>query len=216
LLFRNNSLILKQLEYILLNRTHLFTGFIISVIFILSGCTAGNKLGQYGQDVHTSIGNIGVNNNNEAGTLNATLGNITIGHHAMVKSAVTVNGNITIDDFSRATLLQTTNGNIVIGENVLVSGNVKTTNGNIRIKQQTEINSSVITATGDIFIAQGTTIKGSIIYEEPGFWSSQIKKKLPTLEIDNDVTINGEIHLYHPIELLFKQPTNLQKIIRHY
>lgn len=200
----------------MLNKKYLVLGFIASTIFVLSGCASGNKIGQYGQDVNTSNGNIGVNDNNHAGTLKTINGNINIGHHAKVKLVQAVNGNIYIDDFSQGTSLQTTNGNIVTGENVLVSGNVKTMNGNIRIESRAEIGGSVIADNGDIFIAQGTTVIGDIIFEKRGFWSSHFDKYIPTLEIAEEVTIKGTIHLYRPIKLLLDHSINPEEIIHHY
>ena len=182
----------------MLNKKYLVLGFIASTIFVLSGCAAGNKIGQSGHDVHTSNGNISVNDNNSAGTLKTINGNINIGHHAKVK------------------LVQAVNGNIVTGENVLVSGNVKTMNGNIRIEQRAEIGGSVIADNGDIFIAKGTTVKGDIIFEKRGFWSSHFDKYIPTLEIAEEVTIKGKIHLYRPIKLLLDHSINPQEIIHHY
>jgi DUF4097 and DUF4098 domain-containing protein YvlB len=186
------------------------------VIFGLSGCVIGDRIGQQGSDIHTSAGNIDVNDNNDAGVLTAYNGNISIGHHAIVKSVEVENGNITIDDFSRATSLETTNGSIVTGENVLISGNVQTMNGQIKIETGTEIGKNIVTTTGDIFLAQGTVVDGDIVFEKPGYLLSHFETHVPTLKIGKEVIIKGKIHLYRPIELKLDQSIDSQKIVRHY
>ena len=206
----------KQLEFLLLKKSNLSFVVITAAVLALSGCVAGNKIGQYGQDAQTTLGNISVRANQNAGTLQTTNGNISIGHHAQVKSVNVLNGNISIKEFSQATSLKTTNGNIKISDNVLIKGNVKTMNGNIRIGQHVEIRANVLTATGDISIEQGTTIRGDIIFEKPGFWSSKLEQEIPRLKISKEVSLNGDIHLYRPIELLLDQSVNPNKVIRHY
>ncbi|NRB25855.1 hypothetical protein [Shewanella sp.] len=185
-------------------------------VFLLPGCSLGNKIGQYGQDVQTSLGNISVKSTKNAGTLKTTNGNVDIGRHAKVKSVEVINGNVTIGNFSQAVSLQTTNGNILVSENVLINGNVKTTNGNIRINGRAEIGASIITDSGDIFIAQGVTVMGDIIFNKSGFLLSQFKKELPILEIANEVTIKGKIHLYREIDLRLGHSIDPEKILHHY
>ena len=182
----------------------------------LTACSIGNRVGEHGADVDNFAGNIHVNNNNNAGTLNTTNGNITIGQYAITKAVEVTNGNINIDEYSQASSLQSTNGNVATGTNVKISGHVQTTNGSITIDKASQVGKDVVTSTGDIFIAQGSVINGDIIFEELGYFLSSFEQDMPKLTVKKNVKIVGDIHLYRPVELIIDSSISANKIIRHY
>jgi len=193
------------------------TLFLTAILMIgLSGCVIGNRVGQNGDDAHTSAGNIEVYNNEFAGDLDATNGNIEIGRHAKVKTVEVTNGNVSIDDYSQAKSLSTYNGNIDVGKEVVVNRDIKTVNGNIKLKQGVEVGENLITTTGDIIIAQQAVISGDIIFEKPGVILSHFEKETPMLKIAKDVTVKGNIHLYRKVDLHLDPTINSDKVIRHY
>jgi DUF4097 and DUF4098 domain-containing protein YvlB len=190
--------------------------FVSIVLLVLPACSMGNRIAAHGQDVEVIFGNVKVSTGTVAGELGAINGNVNIASKAKVQSVSVVNGNIEIDDFSQASSLETVNGNITAGKKVIIDGTVATVNGNIRLGQQGEIAMNIETINGSIFVGQGVHIKGDIIFNSPGDSISFFNKDKPRLKIAKDVTIEGKIHLYRPVELDSSTFIDAGNIVHHY
>mgnify|MGYP000397713794 CR=1 FL=1 len=190
--------------------------FILATTITLSGCVIGNQYGHSGRDVDVTLGNIEVEDGENAGHLDTVNGNIDIGRQALVKSAETVNGNIVIGDDSSVGDLETVNGSIELGKNVTVNGAIETVNGDIVVEENGRVTSNLTTTNGDITLASKTHIEGDIIFEHSKWASMFEKQNHRTLEIAADVTIDGYVYLYSPVNLSLPSSFDKEKIKRRY
>ena len=184
--------------------------------FILTGCVIGNQYGHSGRDVDITLGNIEVEDGESAGHLDTVNGNIEIGYHTLIKSAETVNGNITIGDNSKVGELETVNGSVELGKNIVVDGDIKTVNGDIIIEENGRVTQSLTTTNGDIILATNTHIVGDIIFEYSKWTSVFENQNKRILEIAKGVTIEGNIYLYSPVELVLPNNFDRDKIVKRY
>ena len=103
-----------------------------------------------------------------------------------------------------------------LGKNVIVDGEIETVNGDITIEENGRVSHNLTTTNGDVVLALNTHIKGDIIFEHSK-WSSVFESKNQrTLNIAEGVTVEGNIYLYSPVELVLPDSFDKEKIQTKY
>ena len=189
------------------------------------------------RDVSKVNGGIRVSANEVVGEVSSVNGGIDIGRGASASSVDTVNGSIEVEDDATISSVQTVNGGIRIGENVTVNGSAQTVNGGIRIDaggrigggvettngkitlSTVRVGDDVVTTNGDVNLYGATEIGGDVIFEgRRSAWSRWFNwnRRKPDLEIEAEVVIQGDIHLYREVNLDIANGASYGEIIRHY
>jgi predicted acyltransferase (DUF342 family) len=170
------------------------------------------------KDVSTVNGNIDINDHSTAKNVETVNGGIDIGDYVSLKRAETVNGDIeTGHNLTSEYSLSTVNGDIEVEENSSVGEDVETVNGDIDLND-VKVGNNVITNNGDVTLRNGTVIEGDVIFRRSdnrwNRWNRNRHK--PTLTIENNVEIKGNIILEKPVELELSDSNLESKIERNY
>ena len=105
-----------------------------------------------------------------------------------------------------------------MGRGGTVGGSVETVNGKITLNAVI-VGDSVITTNGDVSLLDGTVIEGDVVFEgRRRLWNRWFNwgNKDPSLVIDADVVIKGDIRLYHEVSLEIEDGAQYRDIKHHY
>ncbi|WP_100658415.1 hypothetical protein [Alteromonas flava] len=182
----------------------------VSSVFGDVSVSAGKQV----SEVSSVNGDVELHDRVEAERASSVNGDIEIGERVSVGSIDVVNGDIEAGEhFSNQHGIESVNGDIQIAAHGVINGMIKTVNGDIELNESA-VNNDIITINGDIHLQRGTSVSGDIIYERNN--SRQWDNDRPTLRIDADSTVGGNIVLHRPVKLEFADPQLHDKVIKHF
>ncbi len=170
--------------------------------------------GKHVDDISTVNGGVTLEEDATAGRIDAVNGSIELYDNASAKSIDVVNGdvdlarNVTIEDG-----IDTVNGDISAKSGSVINDDIETVNGDIEL-DDTVVDGGIETTNGDITLSGDTRVTGDIVFrrKQSNNWGSGT----PTLTIERDVLLVGEIILQREVELELDNPDHRAKVIRNY
>lgn len=210
------------------------------VMLSLSGCIIhigghsdnGNQI-QDDSDLSSVLGNIEVDDFSQVGDVSTVNGRITIGDTVTAKQVETVNGNIILGENVSLESASTVNGKITANTTLRVNESLSTVNGDIKLASGGKIGDEISTVNGDIELVNssvagnletkngnvsllnGTQVFGDIIFyaKDDKSW---FEDDLPTLTIDANSQVKGDIILHRNVILEIENQNSVGKIVRDY
>ena len=171
---------------------------------------------QHYADISLVNGSINMASNSSAKALTTVNGSINLEDNVQIHSANTVNGKIVAGSRLKVfKALNTVNGKINLGANANINGEVSTVNGTITLVDS-EVTGNVTTLNGDISLKGNTVIKGDVVYKSRNkskSWWSWGEDAKPTLHIDKNAIVEGNIILEQAVNLQINNPAMQAKII---
>lgn len=162
-------------------------------------------------DVSSVNGDVELEDNVIARTVDTVNGDVEIGDHVVVRSISVVNGEIEIGQhFESESGISSVNGDIEVDEHGRINGDVSNVNGDISLVA-THVTLDVVTNNGDISLTRSSHIAGDLVYRD-GNGSKRNWGTPPTLTIDADSTVDGQIILERPVKLNIENPALLEKV----
>lgn len=207
----------------------------IASLVLVAGCVVRvNADGGRQYDVSKVFGSIEVGEGRSVGDVESVNGSIRLEDDSTAGEVETVNGSIKIYDHVSARSLETTNGRIRGGRNLQVEDGITTVNGSIDLEKGTvvgrdvrnvngsieisgtEIKGNVSTVNGDVIISRGSVVHGDVVFREPGrsWWHDDHDE--PTLDVDDDCRIEGDIVLYQRVRLRIADGASIGDIVERY
>mgnify|MGYP002629779514 CR=1 FL=1 len=189
------------------------------------------------RDISRVNGGIRISAEEQMGDLSSVNGGIDLARGSSAHGIDTVNGGIDLDEQVVIANAETVNGGIRVGSDVTVNGSLGTVNGGIRTDSGTVIQNrvrtvngkiqlrntlvgeDVQTTNGDIVLRDGSTVEGDIVVKGRRSWMSRLfnyNGKPPTISIDADSSVKGDIHLYREVNLEIDDNAEVGDVIRHY
>ncbi|PCJ25308.1 MAG: hypothetical protein COA96_07485 [SAR86 cluster bacterium] len=189
------------------------------------------------RDISKVNGGIRISANEQVGNISSVNGGIDLGRGSSAYNIDTVNGGIDLDEGVVISDAETVNGGIRVGDDVTVNGSLITVNGGIRMGsgtvvrnrvrtvngkiqlRNTLVREDVQTTNGDILLRDGSSVEGDIIIRGKLSWLSRIFRfnhKPPTIYIDSDSSVRGDIHLYRKANLEIDDGAEVGEIVYHY
>lgn len=189
------------------------------------------------RDISRVNGGIRISADDQVGDLSSVNGGIDLARGASAYKIDTVNGGIELDEQVVIVNAKTVNGGIRVSNDVTVNGSLTTVNGGIRTAsgtvvenrvrtvngkiqlRNTSVGENVQTSNGDITLRDGSTVEGDIIVKGRRPWVSKFfhfERKQPTISIDADSSVKGDIHLYRKVDLEIDDGAEVGDVIRHY
>lgn len=156
-------------------------------------------------------GTVSIEDNVTATHVSNVNGRISIANNVSVDRVKIINGNISIGDGFRAReFVETVNGNISIDEASTVGNNIASVNGNIDL-DNVYVGGNIETKNGNVYLLNGTVIEGDVVFAgRPN--SNNIRNRPPTLKIDSDSLIKGQIIVYKEVNFEFSDPYLMDKV----
>lgn len=171
---------------------------------------------QHYADISLVNGSINMANNSSGKALATVNGSINLADNVQLHSATTVNGKIVAGNGLKvATELSTVNGRIQLGPNADINGDIGTVNGDITLTDGS-VAGNITTLNGDISLKGNTVVQGDLIYKSRNIsksWWSWREQAKPTLHIEKNAVVKGNIILEQSVELKIANPAMLAKVV---
>lgn len=170
-------------------------------------------------DISSVNGGIDLARGSRADKLDTVNGGIDLDENVVITNAKTVNGGIRVSsDVTVNGSLTTVNGGIRTASGTVIENRVRTVNGKIRLRN-TLVGENIQTSNGDITLRDGSTVEGDIVVKGRRGWVGRIfnfDRRPPTISIDADSSVKGDIHLYRKVDLEIDDGAKVGEVIRHY
>jgi len=206
------------------------------ILSMLSACVIHVGPGSYrspNNGADSVFGDIDVASGQTIGDVSTVNGDIEIGHGATTANVSTVNGSIELDDQVSSQHVSTVNGDIEGGKQLQINAGLKTVNGDLTLGSKSTVSGNISSVNGDIELTSATVsgdisnVNGdvsvyanSVITGDILFKSNQGNKAFtnerPTLTLDADVVLEGQILLQRPVKLQISNSDHLQKVVHDY
>lgn len=207
----------------------------IASLVLVAGCVVRvNADGGRHYDVSKVFGSVEIEEGRSVGDVESVNGSIRLEDDSAAEEVETVNGSIKIYDDVSVYSLETVNGRIRGGRNLQVEDDVTTVNGGIDLDKGTivgrdvrnvngsielsgtEVKGDISTVNGDVRIARGSIVHGNVVFREPGrsWWHDD--RDEPTLEVDEDCRVEGDIVLYQRVRLRIADGARIGDIVERY
>ncbi len=206
------------------------------LLSMLSACVIHVGPGSYrspnsGED--SVFGDIEVASGQTVGDVDTVNGDIQIGHGATVANVSSVNGDIELSDNVSSQRISTVNGDIDGGKQLRVLASIDTVNGDLTLDGKSKVNGDITSVNGDVTLRTVTVagnisnvngdvsiyansvITGDIVFKSNED-NSALRNERPTLVIDADVVVQGQIILQRPVELHLSNSDHLLKVEHQY
>ena len=168
-------------------------------------------------DISSVNGGVDLGRGASAYEIDTVNGGIELSENVVVSNAETVNGSIRVrSDVTVNGSLSTVNGGIRTAAGTIIENRVRTVNGEIQLRN-TSVGGNVQTSNGDISLRDGSTVAGDIVIKGRRSWLGRFfNHRAPTITIDADSSVKGDIHLYRKAELDIDDAADVGEVIRHY
>lgn len=170
-------------------------------------------------DISSVNGGVDLGRGASAYEIDTINGGIELSENVVIISAETVNGSIRVrSDVTVNGSLSTVNGGIRTAAGTVIEHRVHTVNGKIQLLN-TSVGGNVQTRNGDISLRDGSTVAGDIVVKGRRSWAGRFfnfNRRAPTISIDADSSVKGDIHLYRKVELDIDDAADVGEVIRHY
>lgn len=189
------------------------------------------------EDISRVNSTINVEADQNVGDVSSVNGSVRLARGSSAEEVSTVNGRIQLSDRVSVDLAETVNGGIEVGEEVTVRGYLETVNGGIRIEagsvvedhietvngrirlSSTQVGNNIETSNGDIDIRDGSVVEGDVVIWGKRRWWDRLfnwNNHRPEITIDASSTVQGDIHIYRPVDLNIADGSLNGEVVEHF
>jgi DUF4097 and DUF4098 domain-containing protein YvlB len=183
------------------------------IVLELSGCVihvGGGHSSDSGGGVSSLFGDVSVSAGKSVNDVSSVNGDVELEDNVIARTVDTVNGDVEIGDHVVVRSISVVNGDIEVDEHGRINGDVSNVNGDISLVA-THVTLDVVTNNGDISLTRSSHIAGDLVYRDSN-GSKRNWGTPPTLTIDADSTVDGQIILERPVNLNIENPALLEKV----